>query len=47
MITEQLVNEGIRAVIVKEGIDTDTSNYKLLLGIFGGVTKMGKESILS
>lgn len=44
-ITEQLVNKGVRVVIVKEGIDTTTSTYKLLLGIFGSVAEMERETI--
>ena len=44
-IIEQLVNKGVRVVIVKEGIDTDTSTYKLLLGIFGSVAEMERETI--
>lgn len=44
-IIEQLVNKGVRVVIVKEGIDTDTSTYKLLLGIFGSVAEMERENI--
>lgn len=44
-ITEQLKNKGVRVVIVKEGIDTDTSTYKLLLGIFGSVAEMERETI--
>nr|WP_278281476.1 recombinase family protein [Clostridium saccharobutylicum] len=33
-ITEQLVNKGVRVILVKEGIDTSTITYKLLIGIF-------------
>lgn len=44
-IIEQLVNRGVRVVIVKEGIDTNSSTYKLLLAIFGGVAKMERETI--
>lgn len=44
-ITEQLVNKGVRVVIVKEGIDTNTNTYKLLLGIFGSVAEMERETI--
>ena len=44
-IIEQLVNKGVRVVIVKEGIDTDSSTYKLLLAIFGGVAEMERETI--
>lgn len=44
-ITEQLKNKGIRVVIVKEGIDTDTNTYKLLMGIFGSIAEMERETI--
>lgn len=44
-IIEQLVNKGVRVMIVKEGIDTNSSTYKLLLAIFGGVAEMERETI--
>jgi DNA invertase Pin-like site-specific DNA recombinase len=44
-IIEQLVNKGVRVVIVKEGIDTESSTYKLLLAVFGGVAEMERETI--
>ena len=44
-IIEELVNKGIRVVIVKEGIDTTSSTYKLLLAVFGGVAEMERETI--
>lgn len=44
-IMEQLVDKGIRVVIVKEGIDTTASTYKLLLAVFGGVAEMERETI--
>ena len=44
-IIEQLVNKGVRVIIVKEGIDTDSSTYKLLLAVFGGVAEMERETI--
>lgn len=44
-IIEQLVNKGVRVIIVKEGIDTESSTYKLLLAIFGGVAEMERETI--
>ncbi|MBE6047319.1 MAG: recombinase family protein [Clostridium sp.] len=44
-IIEALVNKGVRVIIVKEGIDTDSSTYKLLLAIFGGVAEMERETI--
>lgn len=44
-ITEYLVDKGVRIVILKEGIDTATTTYKLLLGIFGAVAEMERETI--
>jgi Site-specific recombinases, DNA invertase Pin homologs len=44
-IIEYLVNKGVRVVILKEGIDTNTSTYKLLLGIFGSIAEMERETI--
>ena len=44
-IVEQLINKGVRVIIVKEGIDTSTTTYKLLLGIFGAVAEMERETI--
>ena len=44
-IVEQLLKKGVRVIIVKEGIDTSSSTYKLLLAIFGGVAEMEGEYI--
>lgn len=44
-IIEQLVEKGVRVIIVKEGIDTTTTTYKLLIGIFGAVAEMERETI--
>lgn len=44
-IIEQLVNNGVHVIILKEGIDTHNSTYKLLLAIFGGVAEMERETI--
>jgi len=44
-IIEQLVHKGVRVVVVKEGIDTNSSTYKLLLAVFGGVAEMERETI--
>lgn len=44
-IVEQLKNKGVRVVIMKEGIDTESTTYKLLLGIFGAVAEMERETI--
>jgi DNA invertase Pin-like site-specific DNA recombinase len=44
-IIEQLIAKGIRVIIVKEGIDTDSTTYKLLLGIFGSIAEMERETI--
>lgn len=44
-IIEQLINKGVRVIIIKECIDTDSSTYKLLLAVFGGVSEMERETI--
>ncbi|ELC8349347.1 recombinase family protein [Clostridium perfringens] len=44
-IIDFLVNKSVRVVIVKEGIDTSSSTYKLLLAIFGGIAEMERETI--
>lgn len=44
-IIDYLVNKGVRVVIVKEMIDTNSNTYKLLLGIFGAVAEMERETI--
>lgn len=44
-IIDQLVNKGVRVIILKEGIDTSSNTYKLLLAIFGGVAEMERETI--
>lgn len=44
-IIDKLVSRDIRVIIIKEGIDTDSSTYKLLLAIFGGVAEMERETI--
>lgn len=42
---EQLHDKEVSVSIVKEGIDIDTSTYKLLLGIFKIVAEMERETI--
>lgn len=44
-IIDTLVNKGVRVVILKEGIDTANTTYKLLIGIFGAVAEMERETI--
>ena len=44
-IVDELIAKGVRVVIVKEGIDTNTASYKLLLGIFGSIAEMERETI--
>ncbi|MCC0784469.1 recombinase family protein [Clostridioides sp. ES-S-0108-01] len=44
-IIDVLVQKGVRVKILKEGIDTGNSTYKLLLGIFGAVAEMERETI--
>ena len=43
-IIESLTDRGVRVIIIKEGIDTDSSTYKLLLAVFGGVAEMERET---
>lgn len=45
-IVEYFTEKGIRVIILKEGIDTDSSTYKLLLGIFGAIAEMEREQIV-
>lgn len=44
-IIDTLVSKNTRVIILKEGIDTNNSTYKLLLAIFGGVAEMERETI--
>lgn len=44
-IIDQLIAKGVRVVILKEGIDTNNSTYKLLTAIFGAVAEMERETI--
>ncbi|MGU8481958.1 recombinase family protein, partial [Clostridium perfringens] len=44
-IIDTLVNKGVRVIVIKEGIDTNASTYKLLLAIFGGIAEMERETI--
>lgn len=44
-IIEELTNKSVRVVILKEGIDSNSSTYKLLLGIFGAIAEMERETI--
>ena len=44
-ICDYFVDRGVQVKILKEGIDTNTSTYKLLLGIFGAVAEMERDTI--
>lgn len=44
-IVDKLINNGVIVVLVKEGIDTSTTTYKLLIGIFGAIAEMERETI--
>lgn len=44
-IIEHMTEKGVQVIILKEGIDTSNSTYKLLLAIFGGVAEMERETI--
>ena len=43
-IIDTLINKGVRVIILKEGIDTNSNTYKLLLGIFGAIAEMERET---
>ena len=45
-ICEYFVNKGVTVRILKEGIDSDASTYKLLLGIFGAIAELERDTIL-
>ena len=42
-IFEDLIEKGVQVIADKEGIDSNSSTYKLLLGIFGAVAEMERE----
>ena len=44
-ILDYFVQRNVRVVILKEGIDTTTATYKLLLGIFGAIAEMERDTI--
>lgn len=44
-ICQFFVARGVQLKILKEGIDTKTSTYKLLLGIFGAIAEMERDTI--
>lgn len=44
-ICEYFIEKGVRVVVLKEGIDTSTGTYKLLLGIFGAIAEMERDTI--
>ena len=43
-IFEDLISKGVEVIADKEGIDSKNSTYKLLLGIFGAVAEMERET---
>ncbi len=45
-IFEELIEKGVQVIADKEGIDSKSSTYKLLLGIFGAVAEMEREQIV-
>ena len=45
-ICDYFIERGVQVKILKEGIDTSTSTYKLLLGIFGAVAEMERDTIV-
>lgn len=44
-ICDYFVDREVQVKILKEGIDTNTSTYKLLLGVFGAVAEMERDTI--
>lgn len=44
-ICDYFIDKGVQIRILKEGIDTETSTYKLLLAIFGAVAEMERDTI--
>ena len=44
-ICDFFIERNVQVKILKEGIDTATSTYKLLLGIFGAVAEMERDTI--
>ena len=44
-IIDTLIDKGVRVVILKEGIDTSNKTYKILVGIFGSIAEMERETI--
>lgn len=44
-ICEYFIKQGARVIVLKEGIDTESSTYKLLLGIFGAIAEMERDTI--
>lgn len=42
-IFEEFINKGVQVIVDKEGIDSASTTYKLLLGIFGAVAEMERE----
>ena len=44
-ICDYFIDRGVQVKILKEGIDTNTSTYKLLLAIFGAVAEMERDTI--
>lgn len=44
-IIKEIKAKEARAIILKEGIDTDNDSYKLLIAIFGGIAEMERDMI--
>lgn len=45
-IFEEFIDKGVQVIADKEGIDSNSSTYKLLLGIFGAVAEMERETTI-
>lgn len=44
-ICEYFISRGVQIKILKENIDTNSSTYKLLIGIFGAIAEMERDTI--
>lgn len=44
-IIDTIIAKGGRVIVLKEGVDTNNSTYKLLLGIFGAVAEMERDTL--
>lgn len=43
-ICDYFIEKDVRVIILKEGIDTNSNTYKLLIGIFGAISEMERDT---